>query len=112
MVISSRQTAFGNTAVDVDDESFTDAEAGSTYLLPGMDKDADNAARERLDEDTKIRRRVYEMLIALKCRELKVLDGLQLDRRRVVAKDKVWDRLKELGVLMDRRGRDGGETYE
>ncbi|KAL8682221.1 MAG: hypothetical protein Q9186_001680 [Xanthomendoza sp. 1 TL-2023] len=72
------------------------------YMLPWVEENGDDAARQRLDEDTKMRRRVYEMLVALRCKNLRRLDGLCLDRRKVVAKDGIWDRLRELGVLTDK----------
>lgn len=89
-----------NMRADVsDDEAFKDMRNCATYILPWATPDADDAARQRLDEDTKIERRVYEMLIALRCKTLRRLDGLCLDRRKVAAKDGVWERLRELGVL-------------
>ena len=88
---------------DMDWEADAEAEAvAKTYLLPSLDADADRAARERLDEDTKLRRRVYEMLAAGACPALRVLDGLVLDREMVARRDKVWERLVELGVLKKR----------
>ncbi|KAL8930994.1 MAG: hypothetical protein Q9208_000095 [Pyrenodesmia sp. 3 TL-2023] len=70
-----------------------------SYRLPGLDLGADETARQRLDEDTKIRRRVYEMLVMLNCGSLKTLDGLSIDKRKVISKDGVWERLTELGVV-------------
>lgn len=70
-----------------------------SYKLPGLELGADETARQRLDEDTKIRRRVYEMLVMLNCGSLKTLDGLSIDKRKVISKDGVWERLTELGVV-------------
>ncbi|KAI4284559.1 MAG: hypothetical protein L6R38_001325 [Xanthoria sp. 2 TBL-2021] len=81
------------------DEEYEDSKDCTTYTFPWVEPSADDAARQRLDEDTKIRRRVYEMLTALRCKNLRRLDGLCLDRRKVATKDEVWDRLRELGVL-------------
>ncbi|KAL8731587.1 MAG: hypothetical protein Q9166_003275 [cf. Caloplaca sp. 2 TL-2023] len=81
----------------------------SEYILPWMEQDADDAARQRLDEDTKIRRRVYEMLVSLQCMNVRRLDGLCLDRRKVAAKDGLWERLMELGVLTSKGERDAVE---
>ena len=86
---------------DLDDD--TTAKAGDAYLLPRLDREADASARERLDEDTKLRRRVYEMLLVASCKELCMLDGLEVDKKEIGQRDEVWDRLKELGIL---RGKD------
>ena len=79
------------------------------YLLPAVDKAADDLSRERLDEDTKLRRRVYEMLVLSNCKTLERLDGLDVDRVMVARRDGVWERLIDLGVLKARGG-GGGET--
>lgn len=81
--------------------------AAQAYLLPLVDRGRDKADRERLDEDTKIRRRVYEMLLVSACPRLKALDGLEVCKGDVVRKDGTWGRLCELGVLRPRV--DGGE---
>ena len=73
--------------------------APKAYLLPPLDTNLDNASRQRLDEDTKLRRRVYEMLLVNGCKRLRHLDGLEVDRGMVGNKDGVWARLVELGVL-------------
>jgi hypothetical protein len=70
--------------------------------LPGPDKDDDAKYLERLDEDTKLRRRVYEMLLASGCKGLRILDGMVFDRAAVLVKDAIWERLVELGVLRRR----------
>lgn len=94
---------------DVDED--TAARAGQAYLLPPSDKDDDKAARERLDEDTKLRRRVYEMLLVASCKDLRTLDGLEVEREEVGRKDEIWDRLRELGVLREKEGA-GNEDVE
>lgn len=86
-----------------DDE---DTDPSLNYLLAPLSHPTDNAARHRLDQDTKLRRRVYEMLIVAGCKRLKVLDGLEVDRAEVAYRDEVWERLREVGVL---RIRDGGK---
>jgi len=62
-------------------------------------KEGDARYLERLDEDTKLRRRVYEMLLASGCKRLRVLDGMVFDKEAVLVKDEVWERLVELEVL-------------
>ncbi|KAL6719440.1 Protein nud1 [Lecanora helva] len=81
-----------------------DSEARSTqvYLLPPLDDETDQRSLERLDEDTKLRRRVYEMLIVNGCKKLERLDGLRVNKRSVSARDGVWERLVQLGVLKEK----------
>ena len=82
-----------------DDEAEHDLRNIRAYLLPAVDKVADNLSRERLDEDTKLRRRVYEMLMINGCKALERLDGLEVEREMVGKRDGIWERLIELGVL-------------
>ena len=76
-----------------------DSLALANYLLPPTIEEADEQHRECLDQDTALRRRVYELLVVGSCRKLRYLDGLPVDRRRTVRRDGVWERLVELGVL-------------
>ncbi|KAL9033309.1 MAG: hypothetical protein Q9214_007576, partial [Letrouitia sp. 1 TL-2023] len=87
-----------------DDEEEEEEEEGERYRLPPADPEADARAREKLDEDTKLRRRVYEILVLARCRRLERLDGLEVKGRRdaVRKKDRVWERLWELGVLTEK----------
>ena len=82
-----------------DDDAERDVFNTGAYLLPSVDKVADSVSRERLDEDTKLRRRVYEMLVVNGCKAMERLDGLEVDRAMVGKRDGVWERLIELGVL-------------
>ncbi|KAL8955644.1 MAG: hypothetical protein Q9193_006577 [Seirophora villosa] len=95
LVVPSQQ-ANAHTSEDDLDESL---QQRKLYEVPRPEQEADEAARQRLDEDTKIRRRVYELLVTLKCGNLEWLDGLSIDRRRVNSRDGVWERLMELGVV-------------
>ena len=85
-----------------------DGEGEVGTMVEGFDRDGavmaagkerDGRYLERLDEDTKLRRRVYEMLLASGCKRLRVLDGMVFDKEAVLVKDGVWERLVELGVL-------------
>ena len=78
----------------------------ANYLLPPTVEDADEQHRECLDQDTALRRRVYELLVVGSCQMLRYLDGLPVDRRRSVQRDGVWQRLVELGVLKQKGGVD------
>ena len=70
-------------------------------LLPRLDEREDQLARERFDESTKIRRRVYEMLVTNTCQRLRLLDGLEVYREDIRKRDDVWQKLRELGVLKE-----------
>ncbi|KAI9774332.1 MAG: hypothetical protein M1840_004226 [Geoglossum simile] len=69
------------------------------FSLPTGDKEADGPYRARLDEDTKLKRKVYEMLIGFGCPYLKELDGMIFDKDQVLVRDKTWERLKQLGIV-------------
>lgn len=89
-----------------DDEAEDDLQDAAAYLLPAVVKAADNLSRERLDEDTKLRRRVYEMLVINGCKTLERLDGMEVDREMVGRRDGIWERLIDLGVLKAKGGED------
>ncbi|MBE7179682.1 MAG: leucine-rich repeat domain-containing protein [Terriglobus roseus] len=78
-----------------------DAET-APYLLASMDTEADTQYLGHLDEDTKLRRRVYELLLGNALPKLHWLDGGPFDKKQKLAKDDVWLRLAELGVLKRR----------
>ena len=80
-------------------------------LLPQADATADTGHMSRLDEDTKLRRRVYELLLANSCRKLVKLDGLEFQRDRAMVKDLVWDRLIKLGVVRKSGREEGGQQW-
>lgn len=69
------------------------------HLVADADQASDVSYLAHLDQDTRLRRRVYEMMIARACPGLKRLDGLLLPRQRLVEEDAVWQRLCELGIL-------------
>ncbi|KAI4259207.1 MAG: hypothetical protein LQ352_000881 [Teloschistes flavicans] len=103
-VTEQRLTIAGktSTAPGVDDDAFEGMEKCASYLLLPIDQGVDDAAQNRLDEDTSTRRRVYEMLISLRCRNLQILDGVTLDRRKIASRDGVWERLRQLGVITNK----------
>lgn len=97
-------------------EGYSNETTGSNMkidLLPPVDPEADTIARARLDKDTSLRRRVYEILVVNACSVLEVLDGMELDLQEAGRKDEVSDRLMQLGVLVgvgdDARCGKGGE---
>ncbi|KAK3721306.1 Protein nud1 [Vermiconidia calcicola] len=92
--------------IEENDDEQAAALEQSRYGYPSANVQEDDQHRARLDEDTRLRRRVYEMLLANSCRGLEELDGLKLDRTSAAAKDSVWERLLELGII--RRSQNGG----
>ena len=69
------------------------------FTLGKADQDKDEKYAARLDMDTKMLRRVYEMLALSGCARLKTLDGLDVDRSILSLNDKVWEALLEAGVV-------------
>jgi len=76
-------------------------------VLPAADADKDAQHLARLDEDTRLRRRVYELLLGTKCAKLASIDGLKFSAATALRRDEVWERLK-LGVV-EKTGDDGTE---
>jgi hypothetical protein len=77
----------------------SDEQATDRFILPNGDMEADQRYLSRLDYETRIRRRVTEMMLANFCKNLRELDGLPFDKARVLVKDDVWERLLYLGVI-------------
>jgi hypothetical protein len=71
------------------------------FTLPEGDGERDTAYAGRLDMETKMRRRVYEMLMLGGCARLKMLDGLVIDRANVVVRDKVWEELVKAELVFE-----------
>ncbi|KFY14082.1 hypothetical protein V492_02862 [Pseudogymnoascus sp. VKM F-4246] len=72
-------------------------------LLDG-DEAKDKAYAGRLDMETRMRRRVYEMLMVGGCRRLKMLDGLPANTEVAETKDAVWDELVKIGLVQNAVG--------
>jgi protein NUD1 len=73
------------------------------FTLGKADRVRDTNYAGRLDVETKMLRRVFEILALSGCRRLKTLDGLSVDRSVVDLKDKIWDSLIQAGVLREAR---------
>lgn len=69
------------------------------FVLPDGDLEADSQYLQRLDFETRLRRRVQEIMLSTQCRNLSELDGLPFDKARILVKDDIWDRLSFLGVI-------------
>ncbi|KAF2189564.1 hypothetical protein K469DRAFT_658509 [Zopfia rhizophila CBS 207.26] len=74
-------------------------EESDRFLLPNGCQEADEDYLERLDDETRLRRRVHEMMLATSCKNLRELDGLPFDKARILVKDDIWERLLYLGII-------------
>ena len=77
-------------------------QVGGEWTLPGGDEERDALHRARMDDETALRRRVYEVLLAEGCTRLTGLDGLVFDREEVVREcgvEGVVGWLRDVGVL-------------
>ena len=72
------------------------------YVLPQQSRKEDRDFRTRLDEETYLKRRVYELLLASRSKDLRVVDGLEFDRSEVLVKDAAWEQLVYGGVIRRR----------
>lgn len=76
------------------------AREDATYRLPPGSPKSDPSWVKRLDETTSMKRRTMEALLTENCNNLVQLDGMQLRRTELMAKnDKGWTKLTERGVL-------------
>ncbi|KAF5680576.1 Septation initiation network scaffold cdc11 [Fusarium heterosporum] len=71
------------------------------FMLPDADVERDELFSSRLDQPTKLRRRLHQIVFAASCRRLRKLDGLGLDRETVLVKDAVFQALVAEGLLPD-----------
>jgi len=76
-----------------------DEEEEEAFKLSPLVPLVDQTYFSRLDEGTKLRRRVYEMLAASSCKNMVSLDGKVFSKRDVLVKDEIWERLVLLGVV-------------
>ncbi|KAH9845020.1 Leucine-rich repeat protein [Teratosphaeria destructans] len=82
-----------------DEDEHTRLIEQARHALPSGDPSGDLQHAAKLDEETKLRRRVYEMLLAHSCMNLERVDGLAFDKSKANLRDRVWDRLVELGIV-------------
>ncbi|KAF2667672.1 hypothetical protein BT63DRAFT_441270 [Microthyrium microscopicum] len=74
--------------------------AGAPLTLPWTAaRGTERAWVAHLDADTRLRRRVYGILLARSCSKLRYLDGCVFERKEALVRDEVWERLVALGVL-------------
>ncbi|KAI0438902.1 hypothetical protein F4803DRAFT_533378 [Xylaria telfairii] len=86
------------TLVSTDDDGGKEAEF-DPFTLPDVDAERQEKFASRLDMDTRMRKRVYDMVVLSDCRQLKMLDGLPVSKEVVSRKDDVWEALVENGII-------------
>lgn len=99
LVSTSLAEAQEEAAVAEMEEVKLQKKIAASYTLPAADMGSDMDALKRIDEETRLRRKIYELLVVTGCRKLIELDGLALDRGRVLVRDWAWERLVELGIV-------------
>jgi len=80
-------------------EDEAEAVVEDPFTLMDANEGKDKAYAGRLDMETKMRRRVYEMLMVAGCERLRMLDGLPANRQIADVKDAVWDELVKIGLV-------------
>ncbi|KUJ22967.1 uncharacterized protein LY89DRAFT_635037 [Mollisia scopiformis] len=76
-----------------------DADASDPFVLGRADRDRDEKYVRRLDMQTRMLRRTFEILVLGDCPQLRIFDGLDVDMSVVVRKDSTWQALVNAGVL-------------
>lgn len=99
-----RHGAMDHSAIGEDDDDFPekDMEIDDPYTLPPADVQADQKYLARLDEATRLRRRVFELMLFVGTGgSVKLLDGLELRPALEEGSDMdvAWSKLEKLGVL-------------
>ncbi|KAI3341237.1 hypothetical protein F4824DRAFT_448111 [Ustulina deusta] len=69
------------------------------FALPDVDVDRQEKFASRLDMGTRMRKRVYDMVVLKDCRQLKMLDGLPVSKDSTSKKDDVWKALMETSIV-------------
>ncbi|KAF4589876.1 conserved leucine-rich repeat protein [Ophiocordyceps camponoti-floridani] len=69
------------------------------FALADADAERDGLFASRLDEATRLRRRLHQVVLVASCRRLRKLDGLAVRRDEVLARDWLLDMLVRDGVV-------------
>ncbi|KAI0454463.1 hypothetical protein F5B21DRAFT_475476 [Xylaria acuta] len=69
------------------------------FALPDVDVERQEKFASRLDMSTRMRKRVYDMVVLNDCRQLKMLDGLPASKDVGSKRDDVWKALVESGIV-------------
>lgn len=77
------------------------SQTADLFVLPDADVSRDEIFACRLDENTRLRRRLHQVVFAANCGRLRMLDGLPLRFQDVLAKDGLLQRLMDEGLVPD-----------
>lgn len=69
------------------------------FVLPNADEEKDETYAKRLDDATRQRRRLHQIVFVTSCERLRMLDGLRIRRRDVLARDAIWQALVSEDLL-------------
>ncbi|KAI1422793.1 hypothetical protein F5Y12DRAFT_761284 [Xylaria sp. FL1777] len=69
------------------------------FTLPDVDVERQEKFASRLDIGTRMRKRVYDMVVLKDCRQLKMLDGLPVSKDSTSKMDDVWKALMETSIV-------------
>ncbi|RCI15791.1 hypothetical protein L249_3313 [Ophiocordyceps polyrhachis-furcata BCC 54312] len=76
------------------------------FELTDASAERDGLFASRLDEATRLRRRLHQVVLVANCRRLRKLDGLTVRRDEVLARDGLLEVLMREGVVSDDEARD------
>lgn len=82
---------------DIEEEK--DVQIQEPFTLGAADRGKDDKYASCLDMETRMLRRVYEVMILSNCRRIKTLDGLEITKSLLQSKDRVWEALVRAGVF-------------
>ncbi|KAI0549512.1 hypothetical protein F4679DRAFT_546445 [Xylaria curta] len=71
------------------------------FALSDGDVERQDKFASRLDMSTRMRKRVYDMVVLNDCRQLKMLDGLPVPKDIALKRDDVWRALMESGIVAE-----------
>ncbi|KAH6713784.1 hypothetical protein BKA61DRAFT_606516 [Leptodontidium sp. MPI-SDFR-AT-0119] len=86
-----------------------EAQVQDPFTLGPSDRGKDDKYVACLDMETRMLRRVYEVMILSNCCRIKTLDGLSVVRSLLKSRDKVWETLVQAGVFEPHSGEAGPE---
>lgn len=69
------------------------------FTLGPLDESKDSTFQSRLDMETALLRRRYEIVMSERCPRMKNLDGLPFRRADVFKKDVIYEELKRVGLI-------------
>lgn len=77
----------------------SDALSSEPFSLAAADEKKDRIFQSRLDMETALLRRRYEIVLSERCPRMKNLDGLPFHKADVFRKDTVYDELRKIGLI-------------